>query len=63
MRVTKTIQTPGGPIQFDGDMTTEEYERVFEFGLLALYQAGMMPFMTVKEEDRANVMSPQGELH
>lgn len=63
MLISKVIPTPEGDLQFDGEMSIAEYERVFDFGLLALYKAGMLPFATVKVADVASVLLTNRELH
>ena len=63
VRVSKKIQTADGKLAFDGELSEEEYEQIFDFGLIALYKAGMIPFVAVEEEDISKVVKFSQELH
>jgi hypothetical protein len=47
MKITKTIETPGGSYTFDGEISEVEHDFILEAGLNFLLQRGMIPFQMI----------------
>lgn len=55
MKVNKTIETPNGPITFQGELTNEELDLVIEVGLNFLLAQGALPMKAMDHFHDAHV--------
>lgn len=51
MKVYKTIQTPEGPVTFNGELSEEEADMVIGLGLNYLMKQGALPFTVIDPVD------------
>ncbi|MCR4308348.1 MAG: hypothetical protein NUV80_07405 [Candidatus Berkelbacteria bacterium] len=58
MKISKTIQTPEGPVTFDGELSGDEADMVIGLGLNYLLQQGALPFKIVAP---VNLQPTEGE--
>lgn len=51
MKISKTIQTPEGPVIFNGELSEAEADMVVGLGLNYLMQQGALPFKILHPVD------------
>jgi hypothetical protein len=60
LKVNKTLETPDGSVQFEGELSSEELEVIISVGLNFLLQQGAIPFKVMKESEAASLASGNG---
>ena len=54
MKVKKSLETPDGPVTFEGELSPEELDVVIGVGLNYLMAQGALPFKVMDDSTRAN---------
>lgn len=62
MRVSKTIETPDGTIQFEGELSQEELDLILSVGINFLMEQGAIPFKVMSEKKKADFGEGSKEL-
>ena len=52
MKVNNTIKTPKGEVTFQGELSEEEANVVWEAGLNWLFLQGILPFKMMQDKDK-----------
>ena len=61
MKISKTIETPDGGIQFEGELNSDELDVILSVGLNYLYQQGAIPFKVLPEKAAINFVEGSQE--
>lgn len=56
MKISKTLETPDGTVEFSGEINQEELDFILTVGLNYLMQQGAIPFQIRKEADLSGVV-------
>lgn len=55
INVSKAVKTSEGVVQFNGELSQQEFDFVMEVGLNTLFEAGALPFKAI--DDGKDLMS------
>ncbi len=62
MKVKKSLETPDGVVEFQGELNQDELDLILTVGLNYLLQQGAIPLRVMPETDRAKLTTGSEEL-
>lgn len=58
IKISKTIETEDGKVEFQGEVNQDELDLIITVGLNYLFQQGAIPFRVLPEAELAKTMAP-----